>query len=109
MLLVGNICEIPHTLLRMCKRSPVHVYEATLDNPDFKRTNVFKVAMASLILASCHLSNYIDIFGNLCHHCVSETVVSVELLYLVWDGSPLAQLGLLNIAKKTECALHVIT
>lgn len=40
--LVGNICEIPHTLLRMCKRSPVHVYEATLDNPDFKKDKCFQ-------------------------------------------------------------------
>lgn len=107
--LVGNICEMPHTLLRMCKRSVVHVYEATPKNPDFKRTNVFQVDMPSLIVASFHSSNYINIFGNLWHSCISETVVSVELLYLVWDGSPLAQLSLLNIAKKTECALHVIT
>lgn len=98
--LVGNICEMPHTLLRMCKRSVVHVYEATLDNPDFKRIKVFQADMASLIPASFHSSNYINIFGNLWHCCISETVVSVELLYLMWHGSPLAQLGLLNIAKQ---------
>lgn len=71
--LVGNICEMPHTLLRMCKRSVVHVYEATLDNPDFKRINVFQVDMASLIPASFHSSNYINIFGNLWHCCISES------------------------------------
>lgn len=74
-----------------------------------KEKNVFKVDVASLIPVTFHSSNYINIFGNLWHSCISETVVSLELLHLVWDGFPLAQLGLLNIAKKTECALHIVT
>lgn len=68
--LVGNICEMPHTLLRMCRRSVVHVYEATLENLDFQRTNIFQIDMASLILASFHSSSYINIFGNLWHGCI---------------------------------------
>lgn len=94
-----------HILYQECvrTRSAVHVCEAELENHDFKRKNVFKVDVASLIPATFHSSDYVNIFGNLWHSCVSETEVSLELLHLVRDGSPLVQLRLLNIAKMTVC------
>lgn len=85
------------------------MHEADLENHDFKRKNYFEVDVASPIPVTFHSSNYINIFGNLCHNFVSETMFSLELLYLALDGSPLTQLGLLSIAKKTEYALHIIT
>lgn len=86
--LVGNICEMPHTLLRMYRRSVVHVYEATLENLDFQRTNIFQIDMASLILASFHSSSYINIFGNLWHGCIwNWGLCGAALLSMGW-GSP---------------------
>lgn len=52
------------------------------------KEKVFKVEVASLTAVTFLSSNYIYIFGKLRQSCSSETVVSLELLYLVWDGSP---------------------